>query len=130
METFERSDNDCWKWTGVMHSEGYGKIGRKYAHRVFYERLRGPIPEGLQIDHLCRNRACVNPDHLEAVTQEINLLRGNSPAAIAARKTHCIRGHELIPENIYLRKDCPSRMCNECRRIRARLRYARKAAGK
>lgn len=80
----------CWAWTGHKNRNGYGwTLGPKgkgeSAHRIAYELLVGPIPEGLQIDHLCRNRACVNPDHLEPVTQRVNWQRGNAPSAIAWR---------------------------------------------
>lgn len=89
----------CWLWLGVLNDRGYGQIGiRKQcrrAHRVVYELHRGPIPEGLQIDHLCKTRCCVNPDHLEAVTQYENNMRSESIVARNARKTKCIRGHEI-----------------------------------
>ena len=91
----------CWLWTASQNGYGYGKFKAPHAfvasHRYAYELLVGPIPDGLQIDHLCRNRACVNPAHLEPVTQRVNLMRGNTLASINARKTHCIRGHEFTP---------------------------------
>lgn len=106
----------CVEWTGAMHSEGYGMIGsRGYAHRVAYELLVGEIPKGFQIDHLCRNRACMNPNHLEAVTQQVNLRRGNGASAINARKTHCKWGHEYTEENTYRRPDGKGKMCRTCR---------------
>jgi hypothetical protein len=80
----------CWLWTAQIHPEGYGRttIARRklYAHRVSYQLFVGPIPDGLEIDHLCRNRACVNPAHLEAVTHRENILRGNGPCAIKHRQ--------------------------------------------
>lgn len=92
----------CIVWTGLTTYNGYGRIrvGGKgtpmmRVHRAAYELRVGPIPEGLQIDHLCRNRRCVNPAHLEAVTQTVNILRGESPAAKQKRRTHCIHGHEF-----------------------------------
>lgn len=78
----------CWPWGGARTAAGYGVLGRgrrgeglAYAHRVAYESRRGPIPEGLQIDHLCRNRACCNPAHMEAVTQRVNIARGHGCSA-------------------------------------------------
>lgn len=93
------ASGDCWEWTGARHSGGYGHLGRDgtthYAHRYAYEQLVGPIPSGQQLDHLCRNRVCVNPDHLEPVTRRANILRGYSPAARHARAEMCAQGHPL-----------------------------------
>ena len=123
----------CWVWTGGKLASGYGSVAldgtRFVTHRVVWEMLRGPIPDGLQIDHLCRNRACCNPDHLEPVEQKTNLLRGVSQPAINARKTHCIRGHEFTPENTYRRPGCPqARNCRTCIEIRKQQYKARRAA--
>lgn len=89
----------CWVWTASLNSKGYGQInvdGRpKLAHRVAFELERGAIPEGMQLDHLCRNRKCVNPAHLEPVTNKTNTLRGVGPTAVNAAKTECKRGHSL-----------------------------------
>jgi hypothetical protein len=114
--------DSCWLWTGPLTANGYADvtIGRRRmrAHRFAYELLVGPIPDGLQLDHVkargCRHRHCVNPAHLEPVTQTENILRGNSPAAIHARKTHCINGHEFSPENTYHRPDNGGRQCRTC----------------
>lgn len=93
------------------NGSGYFKLpDKRYAHRVAYEAIKGPIPEGLVIDHLCRVRWCCNPEHLEAVTNEENILRGESPPARNARKERCDRGHELVP-----RSD-GKRYCPTCRR--------------
>jgi hypothetical protein len=113
----------CWPWRGKMHPEGYGQIsvnGRpEWAHRLAYSLLVGRIPEGLQIDHLCRNRACVNPAHLEPVTARENTLRGEGAGARNARKTHCVRGHEFTPENTVV--DARGhRSCLACRASRRR----------
>lgn len=111
----------CWRWTKATSRGGYGvywRDGRLHpAHRASYELLCGEIPAGLQLDHLCRNRWCVNPAHLEPVTQRENILRGVSVAAARARQTHCVRGHEFTPENIT--RATPSgkgRRCKTCAR--------------
>lgn len=95
---------NCWEWIGGRTGSGYGVLwvnGKDVsAHRFSYELHRGPIPAGLAIDHLCRNRGCVNPDHMEPVTTRENLLRGVSPVAVNHVKTHCKNGHELTKENI------------------------------
>jgi hypothetical protein len=92
-----------------------------YVHRLAYEVFVGPIPDGLQIDHLCRQRACCNPDHLEAVTCRVNLLRGDTITAREAATTHCPQGHEYTEANTYRRPDNPiKRDCKICRRERQR----------
>jgi hypothetical protein len=104
----------CWQWMGATDRYGYGlslfygRRERKHmAHRVAYEQFVGPIPEGLVIDHLCRNKGCVNPDHLEPVTIGENVLRGETIPARNLLKTHCHRGHEFTPESTYYRPDKP-----------------------
>ncbi|WP_432110795.1 HNH endonuclease signature motif containing protein [Streptomyces sp. YPW6] len=118
----------CWQWTGYLMPNGYARISvageRQYAHRVAYEAMVEPIPEGLVIDHLCRNRGCVNPEHLDAVTQRTNVLRGESQAAARARQTACVRGHAFDRTNTY-RAGNGTRKCRKCRtaaRARARRR--------
>lgn len=132
----------CWEWAAAAGPLGYGKFmvhdegGRKKivsAHRFSYQLLVGPIPAGLQLDHLCRNPPCVRPSHLEPVTNRENTLRGarvpimrdtNPGAAFQKTKTHCPRGHEYTPDNTYIqpcgnrgrRKPSTSRVCRTCRR--------------
>lgn len=111
----------CELWTGGIKANGYGQKGIKrdgrwtgtQAHRWVYEQAHGPLPAGVEVDHLCRNRACVRLDHLEAVTLAENRRRRN------ARKTHCIHGHAYTPENTYIqptRGGYSSRVCRACRR--------------
>lgn len=125
-----RVDGTCWTWTGPRSSGGYAAIGtqdRKLTgHRYMYERLVGPIPAGLTLDHLCRNRACINPAHLEPVTHRENTLRGIGPTAINARKTHCTRGHMLEGDGVLVRSGS-RRECLACRRIRDNARPPRRS---
>lgn len=116
----------CWIWTGATNGLGYGQFWNQKqmgAHRWSYESLVGPIPPGLQLDHLCRNRSCVNPAHLEPVTQRENTLRGDTFQARNAAKTHCPRGHLLAGDN--LRWSPPGhRSCRECDNAKRRARHA------
>jgi hypothetical protein len=117
----------CWVWTRPLDSNGYSHgIGRERGHVFSYRLTYGPIPEGMEIDHLCRNHACVRPDHLEAVPPRINNLRGMSVAAINARKTHCIHGHPFNERNTYIRKDGGARQCRQCALDRYHARKARR----
>jgi hypothetical protein len=108
----------CWLWTGSL-VEGYGQFSIAKscikAHRYAYELLIWPIGNGLTLDHLCRNRQCVNPMHLEEVPPTVNTMRGNGIGALNARKTHCSKGHPLSGDNLYIRR-CGRRTCKECKR--------------
>jgi hypothetical protein len=120
-------EGGCWLWTGCILQNGYGQFSvgghPRYVHRLAYENLATPIPEGLTIDHLCRVRRCVNPDHLEPVTSRENTLRSpTAPTAVNARKTHCLRGHPLSGANLYEPPSRPGRRyCRECVRMRKRV---------
>lgn len=109
----------CWLRGGALR-HGYSPISvdgqQTYAHRVAYECFKGPIPDGLQIDHLCRVTNCCNPDHLEAVTQRENVMRSLGPSAFAVRKTHCLRGHSLEGATVWHYKG--KRKCRPCSRLR------------
>ena len=109
------TESGCWLWTGACTGSGYGNFRSHAAHRIVYELLRGPIPEGLELDHLCRVVSCVNPDHLEAVTPRVNNLRSMSPAALHAKKTHCPAGHLYDEANTYV-SEAGSRSCRSCGR--------------
>lgn len=124
-----KKTESCWLWTAAK-TRGYGSFfpcmgTHIYAHRFSYELIKGKIPKGLTIDHLCRVINCVNPAHLEAVTLRENVLRGNSLSARRSRQTHCIRGHKLDSENVYTTKR-RQRHCKKCINIRARIYRQRK----
>lgn len=131
----------CWEWKHALDKDGYGRFYRKYlkkafrSHREFYRILKEDIPEGLVIDHLCRNRCCCNPGHLEPVTLKENVLRGNGAVVGGARnaaKTNCKQGHEFTQENTYFKitkKGGPQRSCRACGK-KSRLEYQRKKTKK
>lgn len=123
----------CIEWTGRIDRYGYGQFGpggrnvaNVGAHRWSYEHHVGPIPAGYQVDHLCRNRKCVNPDHLEAVTPRENVLRSASPASANARKTHCSEGHPLSGDNIYSYPDSYKRVCKTCKKATSDRNYRKR----
>ena len=115
----------CWVFTGCLSTSGYGQVSigsrvdgtqrNVQAHRVTYEALVGPIPAGLNLDHLCRVTSCVNPAHAEPVTQRVNVLRGAGPTALNAQRTECYRGHPFDDENTYVGPR-GNRACRECAR--------------
>ena len=115
----------CWEWGAGLFKQGYGGFwdaGKQHrAHRWIWIYLNGPIPAGKELDHLCRNRKCIRVSHLEPVTSQENTLRGNSPCAVHARQTHCLRGHLLGP-SISKRRRCIqcSRIYDAARRLRGR----------
>lgn len=129
----KQGPNGCWIWTAYIGVGGYGQFSTqdpdyttRYTHRLSWLLLRGPVPEGTELDHLCRVPACVNPDHLEPVSHLVNLLRGETEARRRKSKTHCIRGHELTPENTRVRpRGHGQRHCKTCDRESIRDWYAR-----
>lgn len=115
--SFPEPNTGCWLWAGSTNDR-YGVInvgGRnRYAHRMAYEQFVGHIEKGLTIDHLCRNPLCVNPRHLEVVTMRENILRSESPSAIASSRNHCPKGHDYTEENTLWYRGY--RLCRACRR--------------
>lgn len=107
----------CWLHQGFT-KQGYAivRYGKRYrtAHRVFYEMEKGPINRGLVLDHKCRNRRCINPKHLEPVTNKVNILRGNGAGAINARRTHCKHGHKFTKKSTYTIPGTKFRYCRKC----------------
>jgi hypothetical protein len=117
----------CWFWIGFRDAKGYGRFQKGCkAHRFAYELFRGPIPKGMVLDHLCLTPACVNPDHLEAVTARENTLRGIAGAAVNYRKTECKRGHPLSGENLYIEPNGRRRICRICDRAKKSRLYREK----
>ena len=118
----DASSSECWLWTGELR-KGYGCVkvnGRRWSvHRLLFEALIGPIPQGLELDHLCRNRTCCNPAHLEPVTHAENIRRGDQAREgdrrrIARIRSYCKNGHEVSPENTYLRPPNGHYRCRRC----------------
>lgn len=116
-------DTGCIEWQGGLVSGGYAQFQVEkrsvYVHRWSWEQANGPVPEGLYLDHLCRNRRCCNPEHLEPVTFRENVLRGQGPSAANAIKTHCPKGHAYTEDNTYVNPR-GSRVCRTCKQARAR----------
>lgn len=128
-ERIDITDEGCWEWSAGRSKDGYGLVwweGKMHlVHRILYEGLVGPIPDGLELDHLCRNHACANPDHLQPVTHQVNCARGEVGLSTGRRnraKTHCPKGHEYIGENLYI-NPAGQRQCRTCMRERDRRRY-------
>ncbi|MEV4521473.1 HNH endonuclease [Micromonospora tulbaghiae] len=130
LEKTQLDRSGCWLWTAAKNAYGYGVIGLTgqhrtvLAHRATYEMFVGPIPDGHDLDHLCRVRHCVSPAHLEPVTRRINLLRGAGETARNAAKTHCPKGHPYSGANLIVRKSGQRycRTCHNSRKRAARLR--------
>lgn len=128
MAQIQAAESGCLLWTGAQNApgdRGYGTFSvdgrRVYVHRFAYERAKGPIPKGLTVDHLCRTRLCVNPDHLEVVSMRDNTLRGNTITARFAAVTHCRQGHPYDLLNTRMRPG-GGRRCRACDREQARAR--------
>lgn len=120
----------CWIWKGSIRPNGYAQFSKgtgmpipQLAHRVSWKLFRSEIGISLTIDHLCRNRSCTNPVHLEMVPIKVNILRGTSPSAFNATKSHCLNGHSLSGSNLYVvkTKSGTGRQCMECRKLRLRV---------
>jgi HNH endonuclease len=113
----------CWVWTGYCN-KGYGRFnpgGRSAPVKAYvwsWEQVNGPRDAGMTLDHLCRVTQCVRPDHLEMVTQRVNILRSTGPSALAAKATHCPQGHEYSPENTYINPSLGHRLCRACRKVK------------
>lgn len=128
--SWELNDNGCWIWQPPPHKSGYGRIGTpdgtKYAHIFSYVTFVGPVPPGAELDHRCRVHACVNYEHLEAVTHRENMLRGDTVAARNAAKTHCPRNHAYTGDNLVI--DGGGRRCRTCKNERQNeRRWAKRA---
>ncbi len=121
----------CWQWMRGMTPNGYGYAQRngakRGAHRLYWEEVNGPIPSGMTIDHLCNNPSCVNPAHMTLATLRENILRGSSPWAVNARKTHCPAGHQYDASNTYITKQ-GKRHCRLCDAAKHRRHRAERSA--
>ena len=122
------NNQGCWEWKSPLHDGGYATMSvddkSQYIHRLIYEYYHGQIQSDLQIDHLCRNRKCVNPIHLELVTQKENIMRGKGVGVLNSLKTQCPKGHPYTKENLIMYKD-GSKKCRICHNERQK-QYQRK----
>ena len=122
------NDKGCLLYLGHITEQGYGRIKIKdksyRVHRLIFEHFHGPLAVGLMPDHLCRVRHCIHPDHMEAVTNRVNLMRGVSPSAICARKTHCSKGHPYGEESsVTPNRSKARRICRICDRAQNKIQY-------
>lgn len=139
-KSFDKTSNGCWEWRKGLNKDGYSQIslwggwkkapkgGQYPAHRIMYELIKGELKPDEQIDHLCRNKVCINPEHLEAVDKDTNNIRGNSPSAIHSRKTQCPKGHPYSGANLYIefkQNGKTMRRCRACRAEQKRQQYLR-----
>ena len=119
----EQLPSGCWQWKASKYPAGYGQMWNgsrvEQAHRISFREFVGDIPDGCEIDHICRNRSCVNPEHLRAVTHRENMRASDSVMGLNAKKTHCKRGHPLSGENLRVEQS-GARQCRECLRMHAR----------
>jgi len=124
-EKFKKSDG-CWEWTSSLNNNGYGQFHYRkknvYSHRFSYELYVGPIPNGMVLDHLCRNTKCLNPKHLEVVTQAVNMARGKM-FKYRSEKTECPSGHTYDAANTRMYEG--RRYCRACHRVRSKIRKAK-----
>jgi hypothetical protein len=138
-QLYQIDDAGCWTWTGAINEDGYGIFCKRTAHRYSYTQFKGPIPKGLEIDHLCSNRKCINPAHLEAVTHKENIQRSwsrgkcehfkNRLGEIKKAKTHCPQGHPYSGENLTIDKSSNARRCIICEQAKFK-RYQEKQKAK
>ena len=127
--------NDCWEWTAVRNPLGYGqfRVGptMQQAHRYAYQFFVEPLPRFKhgtdELNHTCRHRWCVNPEHLEQVTHRTNVLIGVGPTAVNAKKTHCVHGHEFTPDNTMIKRAGGGRNCRACSMVYNNSRRALKS---
>lgn len=127
LKTVTTTYGECWEWQGHKDTNGYGRFKHKQVsysvHKYLWEYLYGPTPKGLELDHLCRNVSCANPDHLEAVTHRENLMRGVRGNTFNSSKTHCRNGHEYSEMNTYTPPGSTERQCRICKRELQTIRY-------